>query len=622
MSVSPSRLADCPAPPDLPGLARRPFLLIAMSLSRLLHLLSLTLAAVTAALVVRAGVQEWGRWQQAVRGSQAIALLQADLLVAERLSFERGPANALMGARQEPPDPERLRTLQQARARTDAALARLAELLKTQRQPQIPGAESQLQNIAARLSEARSRVDATIAQPPAQRAAAQIQASVQAMIAIVPLLTPLTNALEQAARQTQPATESHLQTLRLTSDLREQAGLLGSHFTASLTSGQPFAPNERLAIERTRGHIGTLQWLIEQRLSAPDTPPVMAERWAAVQRGYFDEAQRQLVAPVIAAGNPEGHERFQWTAAQFADRYVPRLQLIVALRDAVLVHLQEQAAAVQRAALHSLALVMAVSLALVLLTGYLLLTLRRRVLRPLAQVTRALQALTRNELEAPLPQITVEDEGAAVVRAVRALQQQIRARQMLEVERDSLIAQLREQSLTDELTGLPNRRAFFAGAAQRLSLALRQRFEVAVVMLDVDSFKAFNDRAGHTTGDAALRIVAAAMRSALRSEDSAARYGGEEFVVLLAPCSLAQARLLAERVREAVAATPVPLPDGSAAQLTVSLGVAVSSISGFDLEQLLSDADDALYRAKRGGRNRVELAEEPAAEAGAAATIG
>ena len=111
------------------------------------------------------------------------------------------------------------------------------------------------------------------------------------------------------------------------------------------------------------------------------------------------------------------------------------------------------------------------------------------------------------------------------------------------------------------------------------------------------------------------------MRSALRAEDSAARYGGEEFVVLLAPCSLPQARLLAERVREAVAATPVPLPDGSTALLTVSLGVAVSSISGFDLDQLLSDADDALYRAKRGGRNRVELAEEPATGAGAAAAI-
>ena len=594
-----------------------------MSLSRLLHLLSLTLAAVTAALVVRAGVQEWWQWQQAVRGSQAIARLQADLLVAERLSFERGPANALMGARQEPPDPGRLRALQQARERTDKALAQLAELLQTQRQrqPQITGAESHLQNIAARLAEARSGVDATIAQPSAQRTAAQVQASVQEMIAIVPLLTPLTNMLEQAARQTQPATESHLQTLRLAADLREQAGLLGSHFTAPLTSGQPFTPNERLAIERTRGHIATLQALIEHRFSAPDTPPVMAERWAAVQRGYFDEAQRQLVAPVMAAGNPRGMERFPWTAAEFADRYVPRLTLVVALRDAVLAQLQAQAAAAQRAALHSLALVMAASLALLLLTGYLLLTLRRRVLRPLAEVTRALQALTRNELDAPLPRITVEDEGAAVVRAVRALQQQTRARQMLEVERDGLIAQLREQSLTDVLTSLPNRRAFFADAAQRLSLALRQRFEVAVMMLDVDSFKAFNDRAGHTTGDAALRLVAAAMRSALRAEDSAARYGGEEFVVLLAPCSLPQARLLAERVREAVAATPVPLPDGSTALLTVSLGVAVSSISGFDLDQLLSDADDALYRAKRGGRNRVELVKEPAAEAGAAAAI-
>lgn len=584
-----------------------------MSLSRLLHLLSLLLAAVTAVLVARTSVQEWRLWQQATWGARAVARLQADLLVAERISFERGPANALLGADRQPPDPERLRALAEARARSDAALHDLAALLAEEPLPQMPGADEYARSMALALASARALVDAAIAQPQHQRSDGQVQASVNAMVALVPLLTPLTNTLAQVARQAQPTLEGRLQTLRLAADLREQTGLLGSLFTSALAGRRPFTDDERQAIERACGRISTLQSLLEQRLGHGEVPDALAARWADVQRGYFEEARERLVVPVVTAGRGPGP--YPWTAAQFADRYVPRLTLIVALRDALQDDLQAQAAATHRAARRSLALVAAASVSLVLLTGYLLLTLQRRVLRPLGQITDALQALARNELDAPLPRVTANDEGAAVVRAVRALQQQTQARQALERERDGLIDQLRAQSLTDALTGLPNRRAFFEDAAQRMALAQRQGFEIAVAMLDVDAFKAFNDRAGHTAGDAALRTVAAAMRAALRTEDLAARYGGEEFVMLFAPCPPAQALPLAERVRAAIAATPVPLPDGGTAALTASLGVAVSGSSGTDLEQLLSAADEALYRAKRAGRNRVMQAEEDVAAA-------
>ncbi len=582
-----------------------------MSLSRLLHLLSLLLAAVTAVLVARTSVQEWRLWQQATWGARAVARLQADLLVAERISFERGPANALLGADRQPPDPERLRALAEARARSDAALHDLAALLAEEPLPQMPGSDEYARSMALALASARALVDAAIAQPQHQRSDGQVQASVNAMVALVPLLTPLTNTLAQVARQAQPTLEGRLQTLRLAADLREQTGLLGSLFTSALAGRRPFTDDERQAIERACGRISTLQSLLEQRLGHGEVPDALAARWADVQRGYFEEARERLVVPVVTAGRGPGP--YPWTAAQFADRYVPRLTLIVALRDALQDDLQAQAAATHRAARRSLALVAAASVSLVLLTGYLLLTLQRRVLRPLGQITDALQALARNELDAPLPRVTANDEGAAVVRAVRALQQQTQARQALERERDGLIDQLRAQSLTDALTGLPNRRAFFEDAAQRMALAQRQGFEIAVAMLDVDAFKAFNDRAGHTAGDAALRTVAAAMRAALRTEDLAARYGGEEFVMLFAPCPPAQALPLAERVRAAIAATPVPLPDGGTAALTASLGVAVSGSSGTDLEQLLSAADEALYRAKRAGRNRVMQAEDFAA---------
>ncbi len=161
-----------------------------MSLSRLLHLLSLLLAAVTAVLVARTSVQEWRLWQQATWGARAVARLQADLLVAERISFERGPANALLGADRQPPDPERLRSLAEARARSDAALHDLAALLAEEPLPQMPSADEYARSMALALASARALVDAAIAQPQHQRSDGQVQASVNAMVALVPLLTP------------------------------------------------------------------------------------------------------------------------------------------------------------------------------------------------------------------------------------------------------------------------------------------------------------------------------------------------------------------------------------------------------------------------------------------------
>ena len=234
--------------------------------------------------------------------------------------------------------------------------------------------------------------------------------------------------------------------------------------------------------------------------------------------------------------------------------------------------------------------------------------LHARVLRPLAQTTRALQELADNRLDFPLPHPAADDEIAAVVGAVRALQDHTRTRQSLERERDGLIAQLREQSLTDFLTGLPNRRAFFAAARERVTRARQQHFDVALLLLDVDLFKSFNDREGHVAGDEALRAVARAVRAVLRPDDLAARYGGEEFVVLLGPCPGTGGAARAEQLRQAIGATPVPLPSGERAHLTVSIGLAFCHGGGKPLATILERADKALYQAKQEGRDRVCVA--------------
>ena len=195
----------------------------------------------------------------------------------------------------------------------------------------------------------------------------------------------------------------------------------------------------------------------------------------------------------------------------------------------------------------------------------------------------------------------------------------VRARQAAEhANRELRRALAREQqnASTDELTGVGNRRHFFAAAARQIARARRHPEALAVGLLDVDRFKRINDTYGHQAGDRVLREVAQRARAQLRSVDELARYGGEEFVMLLPGSDARQAAQVAERIRARCAAEPVMTAQG-AIEASVSIGVAeVSAEAG--IEPAMRAADRALYRAKDQGRNRVELAVPGDAEAGVA----
>jgi diguanylate cyclase (GGDEF)-like protein len=157
----------------------------------------------------------------------------------------------------------------------------------------------------------------------------------------------------------------------------------------------------------------------------------------------------------------------------------------------------------------------------------------------------------------------------------------------------------------DELTSLLNRRRFLGLAQRELDLALRSASPLAVALMDLDHFKHVNDVHGHAVGDDVLKAVAQALKSTVRSTDLVARWGGEEFVLLLPATDEAEAQRGVERVRQAVAELRIELPVGGRLQCTASLGVAGINTASRDLDDLLRRADDAMYEAKRGGRNRV-----------------
>ncbi len=194
--------------------------------------------------------------------------------------------------------------------------------------------------------------------------------------------------------------------------------------------------------------------------------------------------------------------------------------------------------------------------------------------------------------------------GLRVIRQQEALAQDIEAIRQFATELAVNNRQLRQAALTDSLTGLPNRRYALERLEQECAAARRRGGPVACLAVDADHFKRVNDACGHETGDAVLAHLGGVMRAAVRLQDAVCRFGGEEFLVILPDSGAREALVLAERLRAAVASQPFRAAGGRALALSISVGVAADETGSCAPGELLRRADDALYAAKRGGRNR------------------
>lgn len=223
-----------------------------------------------------------------------------------------------------------------------------------------------------------------------------------------------------------------------------------------------------------------------------------------------------------------------------------------------------------------------------------------------------------------LPIILVADESDKP-KVVRALDLGVNDFIMRPVERNELAARVRTQvrrqryalelrqsvtntmalAVTDDMTGLYNRRYFDRHLGVMLSKAQSQERDMALMILDIDHFKAVNDTYGHDIGDAVLREFAARLKRNIRGVDLACRFGGEEFVVLMPDTDYRQAEIVAERVRHSISERTFEVSAGRPLSVTVSAGVALNETASDTPESLIKRADVALYRAKREGRNRV-----------------
>ena len=183
---------------------------------------------------------------------------------------------------------------------------------------------------------------------------------------------------------------------------------------------------------------------------------------------------------------------------------------------------------------------------------------------------------------------------------------------ILDLEEGLVRAQveLQHRATHDALTGVLNRGAVLQGLAEELAHNVARGGRLGVLIVDIDHFKRVNDTYGHLTGDAVLRGVTERLQANMRSNDALGRYGGEEFLVLAPRCDLPGLVAYAERLRVAVAEAPIATASGPV-QVTISMGASAMQAENFPAtpDEVLKPADEALYRAKAGGRNRVEVAE-------------
>ena len=164
--------------------------------------------------------------------------------------------------------------------------------------------------------------------------------------------------------------------------------------------------------------------------------------------------------------------------------------------------------------------------------------------------------------------------------------------------------ELEKMALYDQLTGLYNRYYLLDESDRKVALAKRHKYDVSLLLMDIDHFKTINDEHGHPAGDAVLQSMATLLKELSRTEDITARFGGEEFVVVLDHCDASNAKAKAEIIRQKVEASK---PEGI--DITVSIGVAQLNVDGESFSDLLKRTDIAMYLAKEQGCNRVVLSE-------------
>ncbi|SER99644.1 GGDEF domain-containing protein [Rhizobium sp. NFR03] len=524
------------------------------------------------------------------------------------LSAERGPSNVVMSV-EVGSDPYALTRLLEVRRATDNMLSSLD---RTKNLPLAPGVVRALRE---NLGLARHRIDAITQIPQAERSLDMLTQAITDMFAIVDELQPAVALAAETLEKRNPALAASVFTALIVTDLREQAGRLASHIVPSVSRSLPLSQDAIDRINRTRGSIDALMHMLGLRLDVSEGKlrPLMGEvRRLFIGRGIH-LIERLTLEGRSGAGRVGGH--YSVAPAGLTGLYVPTLVPLEDLRQATIDHMLKN---IVRSRDYAFLRLVGMAAATILLLTLLVAVMRRlylSVLRPL---------LTAHEMILGLAEERPAERQAmrADTREINDLFDAITRLEGQLAERRELTERLRFQAETDPLTGLLNRSRFLGLGNTRFAAGItgekrpdtgsgKVEQSLGVLYIDLDGFKAVNDTFGHFAGDQLLREISFRLSNVAEPESLLARLGGDEFAFCTLGFDMAGLEAFASRILLQFN-KPIDL-DGLPVRVGASIGIALMAagqvpearISSFS--QLCSNADMALYDAKRNGRNTYRI---------------
>jgi len=547
-------------------------------------------AAISIALIAGIANNYW----QARKNLHSLTLYQQILTAGNRISAERGPSNSVLGENLNADAMAAHERLESFRNKTDAALHDI--LLNVDDYGVDAGVITRLQD---QLAAARKRTDRVAALPKSQRSSRDIAGAIHAMFEVVEALRPVTTSAINRMVAQDKSLAAPAMMAEILADLRDQVGRYSSYLMPYIVTADPLTDEALSDISMTRGRIFTLWQLAQDEVGFRDGNAQLVEvsRQAAAK---FFSTGIPIVDAIIEEGRSGKH--YSLTTKELTDLYVPSFLPIENLRTTFLATSFSDAIATRDRAFFWLVTVLAITTIIIVDHIAIIWAVQTGIFRPLLAACQQIIALAE---AGHVEDIAIPKGAHEFGRLYDSLQ--VLKRRL--AERSLMAARLKEQADTDALTGLLNRRALDR-YCEDIAL-LGAGMKIGFILLDIDHFKSVNDNHGHQAGDKVLRSVAHLIRTNVRQTCIVARYGGEEIAIVVPNDESHETSVIAERLRSTMEHSRIDLESGIKLQVTASFGVALGGCESLNWVNIFAEADEALYKAKASGRNKVVVSDRP-----------
>lgn len=530
-------------------------------------------------------------YKQSQQSLEYLRYLQVLANICNGISKERGPANvAMIDASADRVASRQI--LMQFRHSVDADIEQA--MVQFRQHGYSRYADKLQQDVMPALQQGRTQIDAFMLLPQHKKTSTGMGRATNSMFdAWDASNVVLKEFLYRYHGQNQQVADVYTLTLLLT-ELRDQAGRLGSNIIPSLAFGEQLPEVHMERVNRNQKNIKLLWQMVDEVESTYTQDNEYQQLHEKVERLYLTQGMTYVDASL----NQSQQRNFVLDSKTFTRLYVRQMSNVINLQDYVFTFSRTLLRHNQNHALNVFIATIVLCSAAIFVVLYMMYYFNRHVFSPLLLAREMLLDVSESKEYTPAPiRLHRNNEFNALFEAIHQVQGMMRQRELLASE-------LTYMANTDSLTGLYNRMAL----QQQIDYleALPDKLQhTALLVMDIDNFKSINDQHGHLTGDLAIVFIAQRIRENIRAEDFAARYGGDELIIILDHTDLERAVEMATRIQQSVATAPFVLTEsGESASLSISVGVAMGAQNW---HMLMARADQCLLRAKAMGKNRVQF---------------